>query len=139
MTSTVRRAVETAIQQIGRGLYGVACSGGADSLALADSVMEVAGASNVVVLVIDHGLAAKSAEVAESVAAWARERGAKAVIERVEVEVERASLEAAARDARYEALASMADRLGCVAVLLGHTARDQAETVLMRILRGTGP
>jgi tRNA(Ile)-lysidine synthase len=51
----------------------------------------------------------------------------------------RASREAAAREARYAALGGLADELGCAAVLLGHTARDQAETVLLRILRGTGP
>src|SRR5439155_22529146 len=41
--------------------------------------------------------------------------------------------------ARYAALDRIADRLGLVAILVGHTARDQAETVLLRILRGTGP
>jgi len=138
MTSTVRRAVESAIQKIGQGLVGVACSGGADSMALADAAIEVAGAPHVVVLAIDHGLQPETARVAASVAAWARARGAAAVVERVAIEA-RASLEAAAREARYAALDRLADRLGCVAVLVGHTARDQAETVLMRILRGTGP
>ena len=138
MTSTLHRAVESAIRHIGQGLYAVACSGGADSLALADVTIDVAGAPNVVVLTIDHGLSAESADVAERVAAWARSRGAAAVVERVHVEP-RASLEAAARDARYEALARLAEQLGVAAVLLAHTTRDQAETVLMRILRGTGP
>jgi tRNA(Ile)-lysidine synthase len=135
MTSTVRRAVESAIREIGEGLYGVACSGGADSMALADATIDVAGAHNVVVLVIDHALQPTSPE---TVVRWARDRGAAAVVERVVV-ARRASLEAAARDARYAALEDLAERLGCVAVLLGHTQRDQAETVLMRILRGTGP
>jgi tRNA(Ile)-lysidine synthase len=135
MTSTVRRAVESAIREIGQGLYGVACSGGADSMALADATIDVAGAHNVVLLVIDHGLQPTNTQ---PVVEWARARGAAAVVERVRVE-RRASLEAAARDARYAALSELADRLGCIAILLGHTARDQAETVLMRILRGTGP
>lgn len=138
MTSTVHRAVESAIRQIGQGLLGVACSGGPDSMALADAAIEVAGAPHVVVLAIDHGLQAETAEIARSVAAWAHARGAAAVVERAPVP-QRASVEAAARAARYAALDRLADRLGCVAVLLGHTARDQAETVLMRILRGTGP
>jgi tRNA(Ile)-lysidine synthase len=119
-------------------LVGVACSGGADSMALADAAIEVAGAARVAVLTIDHGLTADSARVAGEVAAWARGRGAVAAVERVAVP-RRASLEAAARDARYAALERLADRLGAARVLVGHTARDQAETVLLRILRGTGP
>jgi tRNA(Ile)-lysidine synthase len=138
MTSTVRRAVDTAIQQIGQGLVGVACSGGADSMALADAAIDVAGPKNVVVIAIDHALQAETARVTEAVAQWARRLGAAAVVERVAVEP-RASVEAAAREARYAALDRLADRLGVVAILTGHTARDQAETVLMRIVRGTGP
>jgi tRNA(Ile)-lysidine synthase len=138
MTSTVRRAVDTAIQQIGQGLVGVACSGGADSMALADAAIDAAGPTNVVVIAIDHGLQAETATVTEAVARWAHSRGAAAIVERVHVEA-RASLEAAAREARYAALDALAERLGVVAILTGHTARDQAETVLMRIVRGTGP
>jgi tRNA(Ile)-lysidine synthase len=122
----------------GPGPVAVACSGGADSIALADAAIEVAGAARIAVLTIDHGLVAGSARVAEEVAAWARGRGAAAEALRVEVP-RRASIEAAARDARYAALERLADRLGAARVLVGHTARDQAETVLLRILRGTGP
>src|SRR5258706_7828140 len=135
-TARVRAAVERALS--GRALYGVACSGGADSIALADAAIEVAGAPNVAVRTIDHGLSPDSARVAAEVATWAKGRGAAAVVRRVEVE-RRASIEAAARDARYAALEALADELGIEVVLLGHTARDQAETVMLRILRGTGP
>lgn len=131
-------AVDAQIAQIGPGLYGAACSGGADSIALADAAIRVAGARHVVVLSIDHGLSAAAARACESVAAWARERGAAAMVRRVEV-VRRGSLEAAARAARYAALDALADELGLACVLVGHTARDQAETVLLRLLRGTGP
>ena len=134
----VLAAVCGALGRVGAGLYAVACSGGADSIALADATIRVAGATHVVVIAIDHGLYPTSAAVAARVGAWARARGAAAVIERVEVAVG-ASLEAAARRARYGALDRVAGAIGAVAVLLGHTARDQAETVLMRILRGTGP
>jgi len=138
MGSAVLAAVATAIDAIGPGLYGVACSGGADSMALADAAIRTAGAAHVVVLSIDHGLQPTSAAASEGVAAWARGLGAAGVVRRVEVE-RRASIEAAARDARYAALEALADELGLVAILVGHTARDQAETVLMRLLRGTGP
>jgi len=131
-------AVNAQIGRVGPGLYGVACSGGADSLALADATIRVAGAANVVVLSIDHGLTPAGAGASEAVAAWARGRGAAAVVRRVEV-VRRGSIEAAARAARYAALEALADELGLVCVLVGHTARDQAETVVLRLLRGTGP
>ncbi len=136
--ATVRAAVELWIDRLGAGLFGVACSGGADSIALADATIAVAGARNVVVVTVDHGLRSDSAKVAERVAAWAHEQGAGAVVRRVEV-VRRASIEAAAREARYTALESAVVELGAIAMFLGHTARDQAETVLMRIVRGTGP
>ena len=48
------------------------------------------------------------------------------------------SLQEAAREARLEALAAAAARSGCTKIALGHTADDQAETILFRILRGTG-
>jgi len=151
--TTVRGAVERWIDRLGPGLYGLACSGGADSMALADAAIEVLGASNVVILHIDHGLSERSAKVAEELAAWAREQGVAAVVRRVDVRgvpEERAadaalrasrdsSLETAARAARYEAFAQVRDEVGLSYILLAHTARDQAETVLMRVLRGTGP
>jgi tRNA(Ile)-lysidine synthase len=116
----------------------VACSGGADSLALADAAIRAAGAANIIVLSIDHGLTPAAAAASEAVAAWARGRGAAAIVRRIDV-VRRGSIEAAARAARYAALEALADELGLVCVLVGHTARDQAETVLLRLLRGTGP
>jgi tRNA(Ile)-lysidine synthase len=127
-----------ALAALGDGVYGVACSGGVDSMALADAAIEAIGAPNVVVITIDHGLVPASAQTAAAVAAWARYRGAAAIVREVTVP-RRASIEAAARDARYAALDAIADELGLVAVLTGHTARDQAETVLLRLLRGTGP
>lgn len=131
--STVRRAVKL---RIGQGRIGVACSGGADSMTLADAV--IAEAADVVVIHIDHGLSPGSSAVADGVVAWARGQGATAVVRRVTVEND-GSLEAAAREARYDAFASLRDELGLQTIWLAHTARDQAETVMMRILRGTGP
>ena len=143
MTSTppvhpVRAAVNAAIGRVGPGLYGVACSGGADSMSLAHAAIACAGAAHVVVITIDHRLQPGSGAVADGVAAWAVEQGAAAVVRGVDVP-KQASVEAAARDARYAALEAIADELGLASIFLGHTARDQAETVLMRILRGTGP
>lgn len=136
--STLRAAVKRWHARLAPGLFGVACSGGADSIALADAAIAELGASHVVVIHIDHGLSPGSAAVAEAVAGWARGQGAAAVVRRIEVP-RRASIEAAARDARYAALDAIASEIGATCILLGHTARDQAETVLMRIVRGTGP
>lgn len=117
---------------------GVACSGGVDSIALAHAAITVAGAKRICVITIDHGLQSASAATAQAVARWATALGARAVVRSVEVAT-RPSLEAAARDARYAAFASLVEEHALRALWLAHTARDQAETVLMRILRGTGP
>ncbi len=138
VVGTLRAAVRAVIGEVGPGLYGVGCSGGIDSMALADATIAVASARHVVVVTVDHGLQPTSAIVADGVAAWARTQGALSVVRRVRVDG-RASLEAAARAARYAAFAAVIEELGLAAMLLAHSHRDQAETVLMRIVRGTGP
>lgn len=120
----------------------VACSGGADSLALAAATVFVAPrlghAAGLVT--VDHGLQDGSAERAEAVAVWAREAGfAPVVVARVEVAGRPGGPEAAAREARYQALTEVARRNDAVAVLTGHTRDDQAETVLLALARGAGP
>jgi tRNA(Ile)-lysidine synthase len=120
----------------------VACSGGADSLALAAAAAFVAGRARVPVglVTVDHGLQAGSADRAADVAAWARTAGLAPVeVATVTVSGRSGGPEAAARQARYEALVGVARRHGAVAVLLGHTRDDQAETVLLALARGAGP
>src|SRR5262245_56683132 len=88
---------------------------------------------------VDHGLQSGSAERAKQLAVWAADIGL-APAEVATVVVGRAGgPEAAARDARYEALVLAARRHGADRVLLGHTRDDQAETVLLALLRGAGP
>lgn len=114
----------------------VACSGGADSLALAAAALFEHRCTGVVT--VDHGLQPGSAERAAAVAAWAVDAGARAV-EVLTVSVGTGGgPEAAARDARYDALAAAARRHRAPAVLLGHTLDDQAETVLLGLARGSG-
>jgi tRNA(Ile)-lysidine synthase len=118
----------------------VACSGGADSSALGHAALVLASAQRlgpVTLCYVDHQLRAGSAadgRVAERLAAAG---GGRFVSLTVEVR-RRGSLEEAAREARYAALERVASEGGAGAVLLGHTADDQAETVLMRIVAGTG-
>ena len=124
----------------------VACSGGADSLALAAAVAFLAERSGWVAsaLVVDHGLREESADDAHRAAAACRELGLPAEVVRVQVpggpEGRGAGgPESAARDARYSALGAAAAAAGRDAVvLLGHTLDDQAETVLLGLARGSG-
>ena len=139
--AAIRLAVRTALADHQPGeLVLVACSGGADSLALACATAFVAprlglrcgGVS------VDHGLQDGSPERAAEVVALLRQRGLDPV-EAVAVTVGReGGPEAAARTARYEALDHFAERFGARSVLLGHTRDDQAETVLLGLARGSG-
>lgn len=124
------------------GLVMVACSGGADSLALAEAVGFVAPRLGLRcgLVTVDHQLQPGSADRAEAVKRWADERGFAPVhAVRVAVSGRGGGPEAAARSARYEALATVSERAGAEAVVLGHTRDDQAETVLLALARGAGP
>ena len=119
----------------------VACSGGPDSAALAHAAMALASAGRlgpVTLCHVDHRLRPDSARDGELVAALAASGGAGSVTVAVDVPRDRGSLEAAAREVRYRALFAVAAERRARAILVAHTARDQVETVLMRLLRGTG-
>ena len=113
----------------------VGVSGGADSMALALGAAWAAPRtrSEVGCVVVDHGLQAGSAEVAARAAGALASRGIAVEVRRVEVGRD-GGIEAAARHARLEALSGDGHP-----VLLGHTLDDQAETVLLRLARGSGP
>ncbi len=118
----------------------MACSGGADSLALlAATVFESRKMSlRVVGATVDHGLQEGSAERTAVVVRQMAALGAdETVSARVTVSTE-GGPEAAAREARYAVLEQMAEHVGAVTVLLGHTRDDQAETVLLGLARGSG-
>ncbi|MEH0841398.1 tRNA lysidine(34) synthetase TilS [Micromonospora sp. CPCC 205711] len=141
-------AIRIAVRRALAGLPGdagpvlVACSGGADSLALAAATAFVAprAGRRAGLVTVDHGLQAGSAERAEAVARWAREQGLDPVdAVAVTVAGRPGGPEAAAREARYTALTAAARHHGAAAVLLGHTRDDQAETVLLALARGAGP
>ncbi len=123
------------------GVVVVACSGGADSLALlAATVAEAPRLGlRVVGAVVDHGLQDDSAAHTGRVVAQMAGIGADETLSaRVSVEGGGRGPEAAAREARYAVLGQVAERTGAVAVLLGHTLDDQAETVLLGLTRGSG-
>ncbi|MFD6097896.1 tRNA lysidine(34) synthetase TilS [Nocardiopsis flavescens] len=118
----------------------VACSGGADSLALAGAAAFEAPRLGLRAgaVTVDHGLQEGSAERAEKVAAVLAGLGLDPVSVRA-VEVSgTGGPEGAARTARRAALAGAAAEHAPAAVLLGHTLDDQAETVLLGLARGSG-
>jgi tRNA(Ile)-lysidine synthase len=118
----------------------VACSGGADSLALAAATAFVAPRLGLRagLVSVDHGLQAGSAQRAATVVEWGADAGLAPSIAVAVVVDGPGGPEAAARDARYLALAAAA-RDADALVLLGHTRDDQAETVLLALARGAGP
>ncbi|MGI5246890.1 tRNA lysidine(34) synthetase TilS [Dactylosporangium sp. CA-139066] len=123
------------------GLVLVACSGGADSMALAVAAKFVTRRMGVRcgLVTVDHGLQDGSGERAARLAEWARERGFEPVDVRAVSVGGVGGPEAAAREARYAALEDAAIEHGAAVVLLGHTRDDQAETVLLALARGSGP
>lgn len=144
----VRRAVREGFDSGGvttGDLVLVACSGGADSMALAGAAQFEGARSGILVgaVIVEHGLQDVTKVVAQQTAAKLQALGLDPV-RVVEVQVADAAgnfeggTEAAARTARYSALQAAAIEVGAKAVLLGHTLNDQAETVLLGLARGSG-
>lgn len=124
------------------GTVMVACSGGADSLALlAATVFELRrGTTRVVGAVVDHGLQPGSQQRASSVVAQMAALGVDETASiRVRVDPGPAGVEAGAREARYVALSQLAQHFRASRVLLAHTVDDQAESVLLGLTQGSGP
>ena len=134
------QAVDAALNQQDAQIV-TACSGGADSLALAFAARYVASRRDLkyAAVIIDHGLQQGSAEIAARVRDQLDRLGYHDVtITAVQVDRSAAAgLEAAAREARYRALDTEA-RARAAILMLGHTRDDQAETVLLGLARGSG-
>ncbi|MDE3227099.1 MAG: tRNA lysidine(34) synthetase TilS [Acidobacteriota bacterium] len=136
----VRNAVRHWLEKFEAGdTVLVAVSGGADSLALANALAVEAKkvAINVVGVTVDHQLQTTSAQQAEQVIDQLSKFNLNCVIKRVTVDIKE-GLEASARKARYQAIEEVAQSENAVAVFLGHTKDDQAETVLLGLARGSG-
>jgi tRNA(Ile)-lysidine synthase len=138
----VRRAVRGALAGMHdeAPLLLVALSGGADSLALAAATAFEAPRAGIRAgaVIVDHALQDGSADVAAKTANQAALLGLAPILVKRVVVGTGGGPEAAARDARYAALAEAADETGASLVLLGHTLDDQAETVLLGLSRGSG-
>jgi len=123
----------------------VAVSGGIDSVVLLDLLQRLGPNYGVSLHVahLDHGLrGASSAGDAQFVERLAEERGLPIHMSRLDpvalADHRKHGPEGAAREARYAFLESVAAEIGAERIALGHTANDQAETILHRLTRGTG-
>ncbi|WP_379163975.1 tRNA lysidine(34) synthetase TilS [Paenibacillus sp. sgz5001063] len=123
----------------------VAVSGGPDSVALLHIMHEISLNRMPLTLIcahVNHGFRAESADEADSVRTMARELGIPFELAEFDIPslVKASGLgpEGAARKMRYQFLIDTAHRYGARSVALAHHADDQAETVLMRLLRGSG-
>ncbi len=125
---------------VGRGPVVVGVSGGADSVALAHILLRLGYPVHLAHL--DHGLRPDSGQDAAFVTELARRWGVPITVGREDVrgyaETHGLGLEAAAREVRYTFLFRVANHLQARAVTTGHTTNDQAETVLLHLLRGSG-
>ena len=120
-----------------------AVSGGADSVALADVLVSLVPELDLKVHLVhvNHGLRPEADAEQLSVERLAGDLGVPCHVERVTVRREPPweGLEAEARRARHGAFRAVAERIGAQRIATAHTADDQAETVLMRLLEGAGP
>ena len=121
----------------------IAVSGGPDSTALLWLAARWRAARktgpDIVAITVDHGLRAESAREARAVKRLAQGLGVAHRTVRWRGAKPRTGIQEAARDARYGLIAAAAKKAGARNVLTAHTLDDQAETVLLRLLRGSGP
>ena len=138
----MQNAVQNLLKDFDAGDYVlVGCSGGADSLALAWTTLVVGKRLELKtgVIIVDHQLFPESNSVALNAKKQCEDLGIEEVIiKKVNVEQTHEGLEAAARIARYEAFENVLQETNAQVILLAHTQDDQAETVLMRLTRGSG-
>jgi len=143
------KRVVAALGLSGRSIL-VAVSGGLDSTVLAHALLEIARDKSLKLSIghVNHGLRGDESEADQaSVTALAERLQVPAFSRRVDPEQlrvgrssrERPTLQEAARSLRYRALRAMAAEAGCAHLATAHHANDQAETVLLRMFRGSGP
>ena len=141
MLESTRRTIQKFHLITPDSILVVGVSGGADSLALLHILYTLQSTFRyrIHVATLDHGLRGEQgAADAEYVRNFADSLGVPVTVARTDVGSQHTGIEAAARIARYDFLASVALKFGAERVAVAHHAGDQAETVLMHLLRGAG-
>ena len=116
----------------------LAVSGGPDSMAML-AMASTAFPRQVLAATIDHGLRASAAAEAAMVARWCADAGVPHQTLALHEEIGPSAIQATARTLRYDRLGEWVAETGAVALATAHHVDDQAETVLMRAVRGSGP
>lgn len=139
---TVRHLARQRLADVGGLAAGetvvVGVSGGADSVCLLDVLAHWQPALKVHVAHVHHGLRPQASAEADQVRALAGRYGLPFHLRQVHLAAHAPGLEERARQARYAALAEVAHAVGARTVAVAHTQNDQAETVLLHLLRGSG-
>lgn len=119
----------------------VCCSGGIDSMVLLRLMVQAREplALDLHVVTVDHGLRCEAPGDAEFVLEQCRGVGVAATLCRLQMNPHQPNLEEEARIRRYAAIAACREEHGARLTATGHTLDDQAETVIYRLIRGTGP
>lgn len=121
-----------------RGPLALAVSGGPDSTALMVLCARSLAPSDVTVLTVDHGLRPEAAVEADTVRRWAKALGLRPVTLSWDGEKPSSAIQAAARAARYDLMTRWCRDNKVSTLVTAHNLGDQAETVLMRLKRGSG-
>jgi len=140
VTAAVGRALTAHVPN--GSTLAIGLSGGRDSVALLDATLACARgrALDIVAVHVHHGLSPHAGDWARFCAELCGARNVRSLERRVDVpRLPRTSIEAAARRVRYAALAEAASAVNARGLLLAHHQDDQAETVLLQLLRGAGP
>ena len=140
LTEALRDVWQGAAEPVTR--FAVATSGGADSAMLAAhaAILAHERGTDIILFHVHHGLQTAADGWADHVLSLGRILNVPVATAHAQVDSNTGlGIEAAARDARYASLAQLAQQHAVQHILLAHHQNDQAETVLLRLLRGTGP
>ena len=118
----------------------VGCSGGADSLALVLLLDQWAKANGgrVTALIVDHGIREESQDEAFTVKSWLAEKGLESEILCANITKSTPSLQDVARSERYRLMGDWCRERGVLHLFVGHQKEDQAETLILNLMRGSG-